>query len=561
MLPATPVVLGGEIKIVPVALSREAACPDKRDFVVREAVQAVEKAVAQAHAALIAARSAAEHAEKQLVAAAVADTQAEAKVKAASGMPDALKIVQGAAASAVLERVKAERAARAAQEDHDLAKLTLALAEAKRSALKAILRAEELEDEGAKAAGSVTWIDAAHDALAAQRQLVLIEAQFSRLSAQKDLEGARRGLDGLIAAGLGQTSDPFKEARAKAALALVDARSRLATADMACAKAEAAARAPLTTAYAPRPLEFPRAKTTYRDVPSNAPYRNFSTGRRLALARWIVDCHNPLTARVAVNHVWARHSGEPLVGSMYDFGLRTPRPVHDKLLDWLAVEFMESGWSFKHLHRLIVTSCAYRMNSSGSGPDNPNAAVDLDNRYVWRMNDRRMEGEVVRDCVLFLSGRLDFKIGGPDQPVASAEAGTRRTIYYRYASGDNIPLLSIFDAANVTECYRRHETIVPQQALALNNSAMVLNRAGEIALLIDRQVGSHTSVRGAFVESAFARILGRLPTEAERAECAAGLIRLAEAFAQDSKARARRKHMRRALVHVLLNHNDFVSIR
>ena len=151
------------------------------------------------------------------------------------------------------------------------------------------------------------------------------------------------------------------------------------------------------------------------------------------------------------------------------------------------------------------------------------------------MNARRMEGEVVRDSVLFLAGRLDLRIGGPEQPVASAEAGTRRTIYYRYASGDNIPLLSMFDAANVTECYRRHETIVPQQALALSNSGMVLTRAGDIASVIDSEVGGGPQARVAFVGSAFERILGRVPTEAERAECAAGLARLAEAFASEGK--------------------------
>ena len=105
------------------------------------------------------------------------------------------------------------------------------------------------------------------------------------------------------------------------------------------------------------------------------------------------------------------------------------------------------------------------------------------------MNVRRMEGEVVRDSVLFLAGRLDPAIGGPDLPVASAEAGTRRTLYYRYASGDHIPFLTMFDAASVTECYRRPETIVPQQALALTNSGMILSRAGDIASVIDREVG------------------------------------------------------------------------
>ncbi len=303
-------------------------------------------------------------------------------------------------------------------------------------------------------------------------------------------------------------------------------------------------------------------KTTYRDTPSNAPYSKISTGRRLALARWIVDRRNPLAARVAVNHVWARHFGEPLVASVYDFGLRTPTPLHHELLDWLAVEFMESGWSFKHLHRLIVTSRAYRMRSSDSGPGDPNVAIDPDNRYFWRMDVRRMEGEVVRDSILYLAGRLDPKIGGPDAPVASAESGTRRTVYYRYASGDNVPLLSMFDAADVTECYRRHETIVPQQALALSNSGMVLTRAGDIAAVIDGEVGAGSAARGAFVDSAFERVLGRVPSVAERAECAAGLARLAEGFAAGEKnAATPEARARTALVHVLLNHNDFVSIR
>jgi hypothetical protein len=338
----------------------------------------------------------------------------------------------------------------------------------------------------------------------------------------------------------------------------------LAAAEPVLAKAEAALKTPLTTAYTPRPLEFPRAKITYRDTPSNAPYSPVSTGRRLALARWIAARRNPLTARVAVNHVWARHFGEPLVASTYDFGLRTPRPEHQALLDWLAVEFMESGWSFKHLHKLIVASRAYRMRSSESGPDDPNLKIDPDNHYIWHTEPKRMEGEVVRDSVLFLAGRLDPTMGGPDQPVTSAETGTRRTIYYRYASGDNIPLLTMFDAANVTECYRRHETIVPQQALALINSGMVLSRAGDIARVIDGEVGSDPSplCRRAFVSSAFERILSRVPTEAEQSECISGLGRLATAFeSEGTKAVSSEISARSALIHVLINHNDFVTIR
>jgi hypothetical protein len=269
-----------------------------------------------------------------------------------------------------------------------------------------------------------------------------------------------------------------------------------------------------------------------------------------------------LTARVAVNHVWARHFGEPLVASLYDFGPRTPHPEHQALLDWLAVEFMESKWSFKHLHKLIVTSHAYRMRSSESGHDDPNLQIDPDNRYVWRTNLKRMEGEVVRDSVLFLAGRLDLIMGGPDQPVADAETGTRRSIYYRYASGDNIPFLTMFDAANVTECYRRHETIVPQQALAMINSGMVLARSGDIAGVIDREVGSDESCRNAFVDSAFERILSRVPTASERSECLSSLARLVAAFAAEATTTAGPEtRARSALVHVLLNHNEFVMIR
>jgi hypothetical protein len=560
--PATPAVLGGEIKIIPVSLSPGAACPDKREFVVREAVQATETAIAQARSLADAARIRAELAHKILAAAVLADRQAEAKVKAADGKPDMLKAEEAVAATAVEAMARAQRAAHDAQEDRDVAKSALSLAEAKQSALEAVLNVERLEDCGARTSGGGEAAAAARLALAAQRQLALAESGFNRLSALKELNGARHRLDGLLAAAAGQKGDPFKDARAKAAAALVEARGRLANADVQYAKAEAAAKAPLTTEYTPRALEFPRAKTTYRDTPSNAPYSKVSTGRRLALARWIVDRRNPLTARVAVNHVWARHFGEPLVDSAYDFGLRTPRPLHHELLDWLAIELMESGWSLKHLHRLILTSRAYRMTTADSGPGEKNVSLDPDNHYLWRMNARRMEGEVIRDSILYLAGRLDGKIGGQEQPVAAAETGTRRTIYYRYASGDNIPLLSMFDAANVTECYRRYETVVPQQALALSNSGMVLTRAGDIASVIDSEVGDGTQARSAFVDSAFERILGRTPTKAERSECAAGLVRLAEAFAAEGKnAAPPEARARKALAHVLLNHNDFVAIR
>ncbi len=346
---------------------------------------------------------------------------------------------------------------------------------------------------------------------------------------------------------------------------MVEARGRLTVAEKQLGRAQAEVKKPLDTAYTPRALEFPRAKTTYREVPNNAPYAKVSTGRRLALARWIVDRRNPLAARVAVNHVWARHFGEPLVASMSDFGLRAPRPELHDLLDWLAVELMESGWSLKHLHRLIVTSRAYRMQSSAKGLDDPNLRIDADNHYVWRMNPRRMEGEVIRDSILLLASQIDSTMGGPDLAIQSAESGTRRTIYYRVARDERIPLLTLFDAPNVEDCYRRYETIVPQQALGMTNSGMVLTRAGQIAESIDREVGvdPSPSTRTAFVVSAFERILSRAPTQGEQSECESGLARLAHSFEAESAqpARTPEARARAALVHVLLNHNDFVTIR
>jgi hypothetical protein len=318
---------------------------------------------------------------------------------------------------------------------------------------------------------------------------------------------------------------------------------------------------------------------TYRDVPSNAPYARTSTGRRLALARWIADRENPLTARVAVNHIWARHFGEPLVRSVFDFGLRTPRPVHHDLLDWLAVEFMESGWNMKRLHKLIVTSQAYRMQSSPVGADDPNRAIDPDNNYYWRMNPRRMEAEVIRDSLLHLAGRLNSTRGGPPLPVAAAEEGLRRTIYYHHARDDRMLFLTMFDAPSIEECYRRHETIVPQQALALSNSKLVFDRADDIARAVSVEVGDGST--SDFVSAAFEHLLGRVPTESEQAAALDGLTRLAaveESAAAapngaPEKGAARgagtpaqgaatpRDRARAAFIHVLLNHNDFVTIR
>jgi hypothetical protein len=463
---------------------------------------------------------------------------------------------------------KLERARLAAEDtrnDSAVAEADLVAAEARRTALVAVLTAERLEDDGARANGSISWAEAARAASNAQRSLSMADARASAVRAARDTERAERKLRALVMVATDRNEAALKDDRAKAAAVLVDSRKRLADARATLQRAEILIKTPATTQYTPRPLEFPRAKTTYRDVPPNTPYPKVSTGRRLALARWIVGRRNPLAARVAVNHVWARHFGEPLVSSMSDFGLRAPRPELAELLDWLAMELIESGWSLKHLHRLIVTSEAYRMQSSTAGRDDANMRIDPDNHFVWRMNARRMEGEVVRDSLLFLAKCLDTTMGGPDLPIDAAEAGARRSFYYRGTRDERIPLLTTFDAPNVEECYRRSETIVPQQALAITNSGMVLTRAAQIADVIDGEVTERPASHAAFVAAAFEGILGRRSTGAEQAECESGLARLAEAFRNEKSAnpagRAPESRARSALVHVLLNHNDFITIR
>src|SRR5205807_576200 len=164
---------------------------------------------------------------------------------------------------------------------------------------------------------------------------------------------------------------------------VADASKTLADAEKALADARTAAQEPATN-YTPLGQVYPST----------------STGRRLALARWMISRDNPLAARVAINHIWMRHFGEPLVSTVFDFGLNGHPPTHPELLDWLAVEFMNDDWSMKRIHRLMVTSSAYRMASFAGEAEEANRRIDPDNQYLWRANTKRMEAETVRDSVL-----------------------------------------------------------------------------------------------------------------------------------------------------------------
>lgn len=302
-------------------------------------------------------------------------------------------------------------------------------------------------------------------------------------------------------------------------------------------------------------LETPAHKET--DYPPI--YAATSTGRRLALAKWITSRENPLTARVAVNHVWMRHFGEPLVESVFDFGLRAKLPRQAELLDFLAAEFIESGWSFKHLHRLLVTSQAYQLSSSTLGADAETLAADPGNEYYWRMNTRRMESQVVRDCLLHLAGVLDPTLGGPSLEVG--DQSKRRSLYFKHSRDQQDKFLTMFDDADLLQCYRRSESIVPQQALALANSKLALTTAGQIAQKIDASLSNQDFE--SFLPVAFETVLGRPANEEELEACREYSVALRQVLQTDS-SQGSQQHaalVRARLIHSLLNHNDFISIR
>jgi hypothetical protein len=323
-------------------------------------------------------------------------------------------------------------------------------------------------------------------------------------------------------------------------------------------------------------------------TPIGPRYPTTSSGRRLALARWIGSKDNPLTARVAVNHMWLRHYGAALAPTVFNFGRNGKPPTHPELLDWLATEFMDRDWDMKAMHRLMVTSSTYRMRS-GYSADAPQLKIDPDNTWLWHMNTRRMEAESVRDSILALAGKLDTAMYGPDIDPAKGEEIYRRSIYFRHAPDVQMDMLRVFDLASPNECYQRSESVVPQQALALSNSQLSLEMARVLAAqLAPAAADAPTAAAGnrsiaeqgrspeeEFVTAAFERILDRAPSAAELKTSADYLASQADLyrdmshltpFQSGSAARVKpaadpAQRARESLVHVLLNHNDFVTIR
>jgi hypothetical protein len=318
-----------------------------------------------------------------------------------------------------------------------------------------------------------------------------------------------------------------------------------------------------------------------------------SSGRRAALAAWLTDPANPLPARVMANRLWQGHFGRGLVTTANDFGVQTPPPTHPDLLDWLAAEFVASGWDVKALHRLIVLSKTYRQspgiadfglrvaeseraNPQSETPDPQSIdpqSIDPSDALLWHFPRRRLEAESVRDSLLFAAGRLDGAMYGPGvrpelpagfttkeawKPSASPADRNRRSVYVYAKRNLPHPFLAAFDLPDMFEgCACRATTTTAPQALTLLNGEQALAAADGLAGRVLRDEDSLDPAR--LAERSFAIAFGRPPVPDETAAAADFLHRQEDAARRSGAADPRRAAVG-DLCHALLNANEFLYI-
>jgi hypothetical protein len=280
-----------------------------------------------------------------------------------------------------------------------------------------------------------------------------------------------------------------------------------------------------------------------------------STGRRTALARWLFRPDNPLTARVLANRIWQYHFGRGLVATSSDFGRLGDRPSHPELLDWLATQLVTGGWSLKPVHRLIMTSAAYRQSALRPAPEVARLK-DPDNRLLWRRNTRRLEVEPIRDAMLAASGELDLRSGGPGVEPSQP----RRTTYTKVIRNTRDPLLDAFDApdGSITTPLR-NVTTTPTQALLMINGPWTLARAKAFADRLRREA-SDVPQR---IDLAYHLAYGRPPEPTERAEAEAFLQTQGRPEATTVAGCTDEADPPEALIdfcHTLLNSNEFLYV-
>ena len=231
---------------------------------------------------------------------------------------------------------------------------------------------------------------------------------------------------------------------------------------------------------------------------------------RLELGQAIASKDNPLTARVMANRIWLHHFGAGLVATPDDFGLRSDPPTHPELLDYLAVRFMADGWSLKKMHRLLMLSATWQQSGEETARFNQ---IDPDNRYYWQMNRRRLDFESLRDTILYIGGRLDLQMGGPGVRLDAEPYPVRRSVY-GYIDRSRVPNMQLaFDFANPDlTTGRRNTTIVPQQALFMMNSPLVVEQARNLTLRPDFKARAQAEDK---IKLLYKIIYQRAPSEVE----------------------------------------------
>jgi hypothetical protein len=251
-----------------------------------------------------------------------------------------------------------------------------------------------------------------------------------------------------------------------------------------------------------------------------------STGRRTALANWLANPENPLPARVMVNRIWSYHFGQGIAPAPSDFGLMGGKPSHPELLDWLASEFVQSGWDMKHMHKLMVMSATYRQSSNYNEVA---AKEDPRNKLMWRFPRERLEGEVIRDSALSVSGLLKEHVGGPSifpelplgagKPrggwkVSEESERNRRSVYIFVRRNARYPMMEAFDMPDTHEsCGRRNQTITAPQAMTLLNSKVSLEWSQAFAGRVLKEAGTDPNAQ---VEDAYRLAYGRRPDGTEK---------------------------------------------
>ena len=292
------------------------------------------------------------------------------------------------------------------------------------------------------------------------------------------------------------------------------------------------------------PSAFVSVNNVYRVA--DRPPGQVSTGRRLAFARWVTSPENPLFARVMVNRIWQHHFGAGLSTTPDNLGQSGARPSHPELLDYLASEFVQSGWSVKAMHRLILRSAVYKQSSA---PRAELEKLDADNRLLGRFPLRRLDAEAVRDALLSVAGDLDVRVGGPYVPsqrandgiveVAETQGGAkRRSVYLQQRRTQVVTLLQLFDAPSIVgNCSTRTTSTIPLQSLALLNSKFVRDRARSLEQRLTKEAGADAKAR---LQLAFRLACGRPPGADESAAVERFLVaqRKVYAEAKDKEQRA-----------------------